>query len=492
MVRRRSGLAPDCFVGGVTRDAMEPSDARTQVAAYYRNPSVRARLREYCGDEDDRGPSAVFVGGLDPTNQPYPTWSNAAVVPTSDLDALAARGADLARSLWDSRALIFLLDLDYQNLDFPSEPFTHPTDVFFKLENLYASTQRVFQQFGLATLTTATGRGYHLVGRIPLVDPVLDALSALADLPSWHGTYLRNRPPGVRATMEACDATAAAGLGLVIEYLAHLILGEAEPLSLVPVVVNGTTVGSGFVGRECVSIDFSHVGDPMSVRHVRMGFSTYQWHRARPDIFGPEVAALPPIVALPRPQSSLEAFLLEGRDLHTGATMAVKASNALPDISAGVSRALESYRGSALAVFHSAFAAERRRGAAVRTDLPADLAPCLRRALDQPNDLLLKPEHVQNLVRGLMARGWTGSEIARVVEREYTRDHGWGDRWARLDARTRADFDVRVFAGLIVTGRDRLIDFNCKSSQDKAVCPFVGCAHDLREDRDRLWARFPS
>ena len=292
--------------------------------------------------------------------------------------------------------------------------------------------------------------------------------------------------------MGAREATAAAGLGLVIEYLAHLILGEAERLSLVPVVMNGTTVGSGFVGRECVSIDFSHVGDPMCVRHVRMGFSAYQWHRARPDIFGPEVADLPPIAALPRPQSSLEAFLLHGRDLPAGVRVAATTSNALPDISAGLRRALEGYCGSALAMFHSEFAAERRDGAAVRADLPADLPPCLRCALDQPNDLLLKPEHVQNLVRGLMARGWTGSEIARVVEQEYTRDHGWGDRWTHLDPRTRADFDVRVFAGLIATGRDRLIDFNCRSSQDKGVCPYVGCAHDLREDRDRLRARFPS
>ncbi len=471
---------------------MRDQDVRAHVAAYYRNTSVHARLREYCGDEDDRGPSAIFVAGFDPADQPYPTWSTAAVVPTAALDTQAARGCDLARSLWDSRALIFLLDLDYQNLDFPGEPFTHPTDVLFKLENLYAATQRVFQQLGVAALTTATGRGYHLVGRIPLVDPVVDTLSALADLPSWYATYLQRRPPGLSATMEARDATAAAGLGLVIEYLAHLILLEAERLSLVPVVMNGTTVGSGFVGRECVSIDFSHVGDPLCVRHVRMGFSTYQWHRARPDIFGPEVADLPPIAALPRPQSSLEAFLVEGRDLATGARMAATASNALPDVSAGMKRAVDSYQDSALAGFHSAFAAERSNGAAVRDDLPADLPACLRRALDQPNDLLLKPEHIQSLVRGFMARGWTACEIARLVEREYTRDRGWGDRWIRLDPQTRADFDVRVFAGLIVTGRDRLIDFNCKSTQEKGVCPYAGCAHDLREDRDRLRARFPS
>ena len=77
------------------RDAHAALDVRAHVAAYYRNPSVRARLHEYCGDEDDCGPSATFVAGFDPTEQPYPTWSNAAVVPPSELDALAARGCDL-------------------------------------------------------------------------------------------------------------------------------------------------------------------------------------------------------------------------------------------------------------------------------------------------------------------------------------------------------------------------------------------------------------
>jgi hypothetical protein len=108
-----------------------------------------------------------------------------------------------------------------------------------------------------------------------------------------------------------------------------------------------------------------------------------------------------------------------------------------------------------------------------------DLPPCLARPLVEPNDLLLKPEYLQNLVCGLLARGWSAARIAALVEREYLADHRWGDRWARLDARTRADFDVRVFAGLVLTGHNRLIDFNCVSSRKKGICPESGCGHDL-------------
>jgi hypothetical protein len=75
------------------------------------------------------------------------------------------------------------------------------------------------------------------------------------------------------------------------------------------------------------------------------------------------------------------------------------------------------------------------------------------------------------------------------VQTAYEADHGWGDRWTRLDARTRAEFDVRVFAGLVLTGLDRMVDYNCVSAQEKGVCPGTGCACDLRIERDRFLSR---
>jgi len=74
-----------------------------------------------------------------------------------------------------------------------------------------------------------------------------------------------------------------------------------------------------------------------------------------------------------------------------------------------------------------------------------------------------------------------------LVQASYEVDHAWGDRWCvRMDSRTRAEFDVRVFGGLVVTGDDRLLDFNCVSAQEKGICPRDVCQFDLRIDRDRL------
>lgn len=472
---------------------LDDANAQAQVAAYYCDAHVRARLREFCGAEDDGPPSAVYVAGFATHGQPYPTWSDADIVPAAELESLAEHGCDLSRSLWDTRALIFLIDLDYQNLDYPGEPFTHTAEVFFKLERSYSATLRVLRSFGIHPLTTATGRGYHLVGRVPLDQPVVAALASLGDLPAWYGRTVEGAPGVSTPGVPSMQAAAWEGLGLVTEFLAHHIVRRAEKQSVVPVVLNGTTVGSGLIGRECVSIDFSHVGDPLEVRHVRLGFSAYQWHRARPDIFGASVAGLPPIACPPRVERSLEAFIRTGRTLSDAARVAKRSTNGLPDVSEGIEHALSTYRASTLAEFHRTFAADLRgRTSARDLDLPADLPPCIVRPLVQPNDLLLKPEYLQNLVRGLLARGWPAARIARLVAREYVADRQWGDRWTRFDPQTRANFDVRVFAGLVATGVDRLVDFNCTSSQEKGVCPRCGCAHDLRLERDQLLMRFTS
>jgi hypothetical protein len=466
---------------------------RAHVAAYYRDPRVHARLREYCGSEGANLPSAVFVAGFDSNREPFPTWWDAEVVPAASLDSILERGCDVSRSLWDTQSLIFLIDLDYQNLDYPSEPFTHSTEVFFKLEGAYATTLAVLRASGIRPLISSTGRGYHFVGRVPLDAPVVDLLAVVGGVPSWHARQAAARSSFGAPIMTERQAAAAEGLGLVTEYLAHAVLRRAAERSIVPVVLNGTTVGSGLIGRECISIDFSHVGDPLNRRHVRIGFSAYQWHRARPDIFGDAVSDLAPIACVPRTQRSLEAFIRTGRTLGDAAEVARHADCILPDISVGVARALDRYKRSGLAAFHRDFAAELVTASpSADLDIPADLPPCITWPLAQPNDLLLKPEHLQNLVRGLTARGWTAARIARLVAREYESDHAWGDRWKVLDAQTRANFDVRVFAGLLATGADRLVDFNCMSSQEKGVCPRCGCTHDLREDRDRLLERFHS
>jgi len=471
-----------------------PANRSIEVAEYLDDPAVQARMLEYCGATEGGPPTAAFVCGMDITTAgPVGTWNEAPHVPLSELPALWERQSDVSRSLWDAASLTFLFEIDYQNLDQPAEPFLHPAEVFFKLEPVYRTLKRVFAGWGLRPAVVITGRGYQFTGQVSLSDPVIDELAALAPgVPAWFERVEVRRPPGVTAPLDERQARAYMGLGLLLEHIAHVTLARVAERSQIPVVVNGTVVGDGLTGRECASLDFSHAGDPLDARHARIAFSPYQWHRMRPDIFGDAVASrLPPLCALFRTRASLEDTLREGRTLDAGIRAARQGSARLPNVAAGVSALIASYRRSSLAAFHREFHAEK----ALRLPeprLPGGLPACMTTTLERPNDLLLKPEHVQHVVRGLLARQWTAAQIASLVRRLYEEDHGWGDRWIRTDAESRADFDVRVFAGLVATGIDGLVDFNCVSAQEKNLCPRGICGHDLRRDRDLLLARRPS
>jgi len=452
---------------------------------YYEVEAIRARMLEGCGGGPQIQPSAAYVAGLGDSSGSLVTWEHVERLPPDEIATLWERGLDISRSLWDKSHLILLLDLDYLNVDQPAEPFLRPAEVFFKLEPIYRAALRVCRAFNLPVRAIVTGRGYQFAGQIPLDAPVVDRLAALAPTPSWFAGVEARRSADRSSSMSERQACASVGLGLLVEYTAHRILAAASPRSQIPIVFNGTVVGAGRVGRECVSIDFSHVGDPLDVRLMRLGFSTYQSHRFRPDIFGPVAAALPPLAAIPRTHS-LMRLLTDGHGLEA----AVRAGDAdvrLPSIADGVDDLLSIYERSALAAFHRDFYHARQGGqgqsAALRS---ADLPPCVTRLLDQPNDLLLKPEHLQHLVRALLAQSWGPAAIAAIVQSAYEADHGWGDRWSRMDPQTRAEFEVRVFAGMIATRLDTLVDFNCVSAQEKGLCPHTDCPFDLRRDRDRL------
>ena len=463
---------------------------RGETLDYYRDPDVRARVLEFLGATATTRPTAAFVVALDAPGRFPLTWDVCRSHLVSDISAALARGTDLSRSLWDSAHLLFFLDLDHLDADEPAEPFVNPTTVFAKLEPVYRAAKRVFDAARLDSRVYMTGRGYHFVGSIPLDAPLVDQLAGLLpNTPSWFATHSTRRPPGITVELTERQARAADGLGLILEYAAHLVAAEAATSSPIPVVFNGTVVGRGGHGRECVSIDFSHAGDPMDVRHLRSAFSTYQWHRLRADIFGEDIAAhVPPLVVLPHDHPGFMP-MMRHRGLAAGVHAARATTSVIPDVSTGVATLLARYVASPLAAFHRTFYAVRRlpESQPRRLNL-AEVPPCVAAPLARPNDLLLKPEFIQHVVRHLLSRGWNAAQVAGLVQQKYETDFGWGDRWTRIDPQTRAEFDVRVFAGLLLTGADALIDFNCVSAQEKHVCPGRGCPYDLRRDRDRLLA----
>jgi hypothetical protein len=411
------------------------SSREDAISEYYGDAHVRARIVEYCGAIGGKRPTAAYLTALGPMSGD-------------------GRVSDVARSLWDLDHLIFFLQLDYLNADHPEEPFVHPADVLLKLEPAYRACRAVFDALDLDALAIVTGRGYHFVGQIPLDAILVEALASLVDeTPAWRQAHLARRPRGITASISKRHARAAAGLGLLIEHAAHLILARAWT-STVPFVVNGAMTGeAGPAGRECISIDFSHAGDPLDLVCIRAAFSAYTRHQRRPEVFGQRAALLPPLAALPRDRQPLVTLLTDGRGLDVARQVAPTARTFLPDVTGGVVRLLDDYLRSPLAAWHEQFHAERRNPSDSIPDWrAAGLAPRAAAALERPADRLLKPEHAQDVVRGLLAKGWTAPQIVTLVQRMFEEAHGWGDRWSRFDARTRAEFDVRVIGGLLATG----------------------------------------
>lgn len=472
-----------------------PAPHTIEPAEYQRLPAVVERARESCGLDDARHGQCVYLATMSRDHGPHPTWGDAEPEPPAHLGAMFARGHDVTRSMWDTGSLIVYIDLDYLDPGDPGGPYLHPADAFLCVEPVWRTLHDQARRHHLHLLDLMTGAGYAFVGRVPRHGLAARWLAALApETPAWWYSHAQRRPAWTLDALPEADARAHLGLSLVLEHLAHRVIASHPADAPVPVVLDNTEVGRGTHGRACVSVDLTHFGDPLDARHLRVAYGVYQKHRLRPDIFGAQAAAVPPLAVVPRRGHGLLETLAVSRDLSRAAHAAVLDRTDLPDCTRGIMRLLAEYERSALAAFHRTYLAPRvgtppTDETVLRSLDPETLPPCVAACLRQPNDLLLKPAHLQNLVRVLMARGWPARRIADLVLAHYRRDGAWGDHWRRVDPETRAYHDVRVFAGMVATGLDRGLDLNCVSTQEKGMCPRRLCGLDLRRERDQLLAR---
>jgi hypothetical protein len=173
--------------------------------------------------------------------------------------------------------------------------------------------------------------------------------------------------------------------------------------------------------------------------------------------------------------------------------LARRANVRIPLQEEGTSRLLDSYLQSPLRLFHRQFYATTHDPREAWPDTydrtPLDpLPPCARILLEWPNDRLLKPAGMQLVTRTLLAAGWHPRHIAGLIRSKFENPaHGWNSAWLDYEPGTRADFYTRLFAGQLATGLDRLVDFNCTSTQEKGFCPGPapgGCS--LQPHRHRL------
>jgi hypothetical protein len=450
---------------------------------FYRHANVRERIREFIGMSPDGGSTAEFISASDDTMQPpFIRYS------TSALDVLLDGGFEICRSLWDHTGLIADFDIEYVNFDSSAEAFVDSARVFAIQQPVAEAIEHLLHEYGIDALHLLSGRGHHFVWRVAKNAEAFRKLTEIACGPSslWN-LEGEPHPPNGRPD-DAKLARAFAGLGLVMEFLAHRVKQIAAPVTEIPVGLTAVEVGPGGHGREMISIDVSEYGDPLYSRAIRVPFSVYLKPWQQPwGIDANALANLSPIFVLPLQGMNWKSGIWAMRDPRAAAQLASHSSTVIPDASNGLRRLLADYEKSRLAEFHSLFYSQEQHSAEEwpktydKMDLEI-LPDCVRVVLEQPNDLLLRPGWIRRVVHVLLALGWHPRHIAGLISSKYQRDFQWS-QFVDVDPAARADFYTRLFAGLFVDGTDDLVDLNCASAQEQGTCTFTNCGCNLAEFR---------
>jgi hypothetical protein len=352
--------------------------------------------------------------------------------------------------------------------------------------------EEVLLSEGIAPLHLLSGRGHHFVWRIDLATAAAEMLRHIGRVPgTLRARYAQPQSP-TGESVSTSVGEAFAGLGLVLEFVAHRVLRLAQPATEIPIELTAVEAGPGSHGREVISIDLSEYGDPLYTRSIRLPFSPYLKPHQQRHVLGERVVEqIPMMFVIPVHEMDDQQGLLVMRNVDEVAQLARWACVQIPDQSRGMENLVAAYLQSDLSQFHDYFYSAEHDPpdhwpvSYDRTPLER-LPPCARHILEQPNKWLLKPGGIQHIVRTLLAMGWHPRHIGGLIRSKYERDYGWGYQWYLYDAATRADFYTRLFSGLVAMGTDTLIDFNCRSTQEKGYCPGGQCHENLVDVRRQL------
>jgi hypothetical protein len=415
----------------------------------------------------------------------------------SEIDWFRERDYDVSRSLFDFESLLFHLDIEYVNFDSPEAAFVNPWHAFEIQQPVVLGIETLLLEWGIRPLHLITGQGHHFVWRIRRKSKVFERISSLLRASESLRQFNRRFQEPMFTDMDEASQDAFAGQALLMEHLAHRVRSCVASACSVPVKLTAVHVGPDAAGkREIVSVDISEYGDPLTTRMIRVPFSTYRkpWINGMAKQFEGQI---PKIYTIPLHEMDVPMALKVRQDAGDVIQLARCAPSRIPDETAGTGNLLEDYLQSELRGFHRHFYdAEHDPPSQWHTThhaaRPHGLPACVTHILQHPNDLLLKPAGIELVTRCLLAEGWHPRHIAGLIRSKFEDESfGWSDEWQIYDPGARADFYTRLFSGLHFTGMQKLVDFNCRSNQEKGFCFGSGCSLDPYRQR-LLSAAIPS
>ncbi len=461
----------------------------------YASPAVRQRLTEFLGGDCLEHATSAYLTRSDGCQ-----FSQRELAPPSEIDSFLEQDLDIARSLADAESFLLHLDIEYVNFDSPAEALTDPWRTFELQEPVVRVIESLLLQWGIRPLHIITGQGHHFVWRVRRTSLVARRILSLAPAPELVDACMERVPPLLVGRIDEESQSAFSAIALIVEFVANRIKQEAVPLCTLPVEVTAVHVGPGATHRrEIVSIDISEYGDPLHTRMIRMPFTRYlkPWVNGMAHSLGLD-GEIPEFSSIPMHEMDIRQAIKVRQVEEEVCDLAQRACVRIPLEEQGTDHLIDHYISSRLRRFHEYYYSTQHDDKQVwhqtydRTPL-ISLPACARHVLEWPNDLLLKPAGIQLITRCLLAEGWHPRHIAGLIRSKFENPvHDWGVSWRDYEAGTRADFYTRLFAGLHLSGLDRLVDFNCTSTREKGFCFLVpGRACGLETSRTQLLSNLP-
>lgn len=443
------------------------------VHEYYQNPSVFRRMMEFLGGRSFEDVSALYITQCDePTAAELGSYFRL----PGELPQLLSRGLDVSRSLWDKTSLIVHLDIEYVNFDFQAEPYLDPRRAFSLQRSSEIAIQEFLLDFGIAPLHILSGRGHHFVWRLLRDSAAYGKLTRIGRLPEHLAQRYKEKHPPSPLSIDHDLGSAYAGLGLLMEHVAYRVRQKAAAGTEIPIGITAVEVPPQQRGREMISLDITEYGDQLNTRVIRIPYSLYLKPWRKGGILTDELREkIPPMASIPLFEMSLWQGIECMRDFSKVTDLAKRASVQIPEQSERTLALIADYEASDTARFHDWYYSKEHekydRWPETYDKAPLELLPpCTRFILENPNDLLLKPSGIQQVVRVFLSLGWHPRDVAGLIRSKFERDYGWGNEWYFYDAAYRADFYTRVFSGLIVTGGDKLDFFDCWPVKESFYC----------------------
>ncbi len=409
---------------------------------------------------------------------------------------------DIFRSIWDKKSNLCVIDIEYFSKKYPGETYVNQERVFWELEPTLQCMKLIFLSYGIKPLITATGQGYHISFRIDKKkdnedNPVYNELKEIGQVEdTLRGKYQhlslesRRSRPVTDEEGKVYDA-----LGKLVEYVTHKTMKSAHKYgNKMPIVVGDIAVGNE--KGEAISIDLSAFANPLYMRDIRLPFSKHHKHKMKKDL-GNDIKEIRTAVAVPRftpcngNELTLDELFNNRRNYRNCANYANAITTEIPECSEGILKLINEYKQSKLYEFHKDFD-NMKEDSPSSWNLTYDrfelekVPPCVSHMLSNPNPWLLQPTVIQTLVRTLAGKGWWHPKhIAGLIRSKYERDHKWEVNFHKYDANTWATVWTRIYAGMLATGTDELIDFNCVSHQQKGMgwdrpyCVTPNCGNSL-------------